>query len=89
LAHPLRYKMTLTKLKRLVKDLKLIGLDGIEIVNSFSSIEDICVSKMIADENEILYSGGSDFHGWAGQTIELGNIPKFDYGDKLVINHLR
>jgi len=88
LAHPLRYKMTLTKLKGLVKDLKLIGLDGIEIVNSFSSIEDIRVSKKIADENELLYSGGSDFHGWTGQTIELGNIPKFDYGDKLVINYL-
>jgi len=89
LAHPLRYKMTLTKLKKLVKDLKLLRLDGIEIVNSFSSAEDVAVSKMIADENELLYSGGSDFHGWADQTIELGNIPKFDYGDKLVINYLR
>lgn len=89
LAHPLRYKITLTKLKKLVKNLKLIGLDGIEIVNSFSSAEDVAVSKMIADENELLYSGGSDFHGWTGQTIELGNIPKFDYGDKLVINYLR
>jgi len=89
LAHPLRYKMTLTKLKKLVKDLKLLGLDGIEIVNSFSSAEDVNVSKMIADENELLYSGGSDFHGWPGQTIMLGNIPKFDYGDKLVINYLR
>jgi len=89
LAHPLRYKMTLTKLKKLVKDLKFLGLDGIEIVNSFSSAEDIAVSKMIADENELLYSGGSDFHGWPGQTIKLGNIPKFDYGDKLVINYLR
>jgi len=89
LAHPLRYKMTLTKLKKLVKNQKLLGLDGIEIVNSFSSAEDVAVSKMIADENELLYSGGSDFHGWAGQTIELGNIPKFDYGDKLAINYLR
>jgi len=89
LAHPLRYKMTLTKLKKLVKDLKLLGLDGIEIVNSFSSAEDMAVSKMIADENELLYSGGSDFHGWIGQKIELGNIPKFDYGEKLVINYLK
>jgi len=89
LAHPLRYKITLTKLKKLVKDLKFSGLDGIEIVNYFSSSEDIRVSKMIADENEILYSGGSDFHGWTGQTIELGNIPEFDYGDKLVIKYLR
>ena len=89
LAHPLRYKMTLNKLKKFVKDLKFLGLDGIEIVNSFSSLEDIRVSKMIADENEILYSGGSDFHGWTDQKIEVGNIPKFDYGEKLVINYLR
>jgi len=89
LAHPLRYKMTLNKLKKLVKDLKFLGLDGIEVVNSFSSADDIRVSKMIADENEMLYSGGSDFHGWNDQTIELGNIPKFDYGEKLVINYLR
>jgi len=89
LAHPLRYKMTLNKLKKLVKDLKFLGLDGIEIVNSFSSLEDIRVSKMIADENEILYSGGSDFHGWTDQKIQVGNIPKFDYGEKLVINYLR
>jgi len=89
LAHPLRYKMTLNKLKKLVKDLKFLGLDGIEVVNSFSSADDIRVSKMIADENEMLYSGGSDFHGWNNQTIELGNIPKFDYGEKLVINYLR
>jgi len=89
LAHPLRYKMRLNKLKKLVKDLKFFGLDGIEVVNSFSSAEDIRVSKMIADENEMLYSGGSDFHGWNDQTIELGNIPKFDYGEKLVINYLR
>ena len=89
LAHPLRYKMTLNKLKKLVKDLKFLGLDGIEVVNSFSSADDIRVSKMIADENEMLYSGGSDFHGWNDQTIELGDIPKFDYGEKLVINYLR
>jgi len=89
LAHPLRYKITLTKLKKLAKDLKEVGLDGIEIVNSFSRPEDISVSKMIADENGLLYSGGSDFHGWNDQTIELGKIPKFDYGKKLVINYLR
>jgi len=75
-------------LKKLVKNQKLLGLDGIEIVNSFSSAEDAAVSKMIADENDLLYSAGSDFHGWTGQTIKLGNIPKFDYGDKLVINYL-
>jgi len=88
LAHPLRYKLTLTKMKKLVSDLKEIGLDGIEIVNSFSSLDDIAKSKKIADEHELLYSCGSDFHGWPNQCIELGKIPLYDYGKKFVLNYL-
>jgi len=88
LAHPLRYKLTLTKMKKLVSELKEIGLDGIEIVNSFSSLDDIAKSKTIADEYELLYSCGSDFHGWPNQSIELGKIPLYDYGKKFVLNYL-
>jgi len=88
LAHPLRYKLTLTKMKKLVSELKDIGLDGIEIVNSFSSLDDIAISKKIADDYELLYSCGSDFHGWPNQNIELGKIPLYDYGNRFVLNHL-
>ena len=88
LAHPLRYKLSLTKMKKLVSELKEIGLDGIEIVNSFSSLDDIAKSKKIADEYELLYSCGSDFHGWSNQSIELGRIPLYDYGKKFVLNYL-
>jgi len=89
LAHPLRYKITLTKLKKLVNSLKTLGLDGIEIVNSFSRFEDIKIAKLIADENELLYSSGSDYHGWPNQTIQLGGVPEYDFGRKSVINYLR
>jgi len=89
LAHPLRYKMTLTKLKKLVHSLKILGLDGIEIVNSFSKFEDIKIAKLIADENELLYSSGSDYHGWPNQTIQLGGVPEYDFGRKSVIDYLR
>ena len=88
LAHPLRYKITLTKLKKLVTNLSLLGLDGIEIVNSFSRFEDIKIAKMIADENELLYSSGSDYHGWPNQTIQLGGTPEYDFGRKSVMNYL-
>ena len=88
LAHPLRYKLTLTKMKKLVSELKEIGLDGVEIVNSFSSLDDITKSKTIADDYELLYSCGSDFHGWPNQSIELGKIPLYDYGKKFVLNYL-
>jgi len=88
LAHPLRYNLTLTKMKKLISELKDIGLDGIEIVNSFSSLDDIVKSKKVADEYELLYSCGSDFHGWPNQSIELGKIPLYDYGKKFVVNYL-
>jgi len=88
LAHPLRYKITLTKLKKLVKNLKLLGLDGIEIVNSFSGFEDIKIAKMIADQNELLYSSGSDYHGWPNQTIKIGGTPEYDFGRKSVMHFL-
>ena len=89
LAHPLRYKITFTKLKKLVNSLKTLGLDGIEIANSFSRFEDIKIAKLIADENELLYSSGSDYHGWPNQTIQLGGVPEYDFGRKSVINYLR
>jgi len=88
LAHPLRYRMTLTKLKKIVNELMLLGLDGLEIVNSYSRSEDIKITKMIADENKLLYSSGSDYHGWSNQTIELGGTPEYDFGKKSVINYL-
>jgi len=75
-------------MKKLVSELKEIGLDGIEIVNSFSGLDDIVKSKKIADEYELLYSCGSDFHGWPNQSIELGKIPLYDYGKKFVLNYL-
>ena len=80
--------MTLTKLRKLVNSLKTLGLDGIEIVNSFSRFEDIKIAKMIADENKLLYSSGSDYHGWPNQTIELGGTPKYAFGKQSVMNYL-
>ena len=47
LAHPHRYKMSLTKLRKLARDLKMEGLDAIEIVNSFSKHEDIAIAKKL------------------------------------------
>jgi len=88
LAHPLRYKLTLSKLKKVISALKNLGLDGLEIVNSFSSYEEICLMKNTADENRLLYSFGSDFHGWPNQNIMIGKIPTFDYGENSILDRL-
>jgi len=88
LAHPLRYRLTLSKLKKVISSLKNLGLDGLEIVNSFSSYEEICLMKNTADENRLLYSFGSDFHGWPNQNIMIGKIPTFDYGENSILDRL-
>ena len=88
LAHPFRYKLTLSKLKKIIISLKNVGLDGLEIVNSFSTSEETHLIKNIADENHLLYSFGSDFHGWPNQNIKIGGIPAFDYGDNSILDRL-
>jgi len=88
LAHPFRYKLTLSKLKKIIISLKDAGLDGLEIVNSFSTSEETHLIKNIADENHLLYSFGSDFHGWPNQNIKIGGIPAFDYGDNSILDRL-
>lgn len=72
LAHPLLYHMSTVTLQRLIDDLKAVGLDGIEaIYSSYTTGEEQFVKKL-ARENNLLISGGSDFHGENKPSIHLG-----------------
>lgn len=72
LAHPLLYGMSTVTLQCLIDDLKAVGLDGIEaIYSSYTAGEEQFVKKL-ARENNLLISGGSDFHGENKPTIHLG-----------------
>ncbi|MGN0482858.1 MAG: PHP domain-containing protein [Lachnospiraceae bacterium] len=73
LAHPLLYHLNTDRLKKLVKDLTESGLDGMEAVYSTFSPNDMKNMKELARENNLLVSGGSDFHGSNKPYIQLGS----------------
>lgn len=72
LAHPLLYHMSTLSLQRLIDDLKVVGLDGIEAIYSTYTTGEEQLVKKIAAENDLLISGGSDFHGENKPAIHLG-----------------
>ena len=67
-------------LRRMVKKLKNYGLDGFECYYSMFSPDETALLLEIAEQQEMLCSGGSDFHG--------GNRPGIDIasgGGKMII----
>ena len=75
IAHPARYKMTATKLRRLVTEFKHLGGAGIEVVSGRQHPEEIKNLAKLANDFELLASRGSDFHSPDNTWVELGRIP--------------
>lgn len=71
LAHPF-LKLNEAQLRAFIKEALPYGLDGIETEYPLFSQEETILARRIADENGLLRSGGSDFHGQAKPDIALG-----------------
>jgi 3',5'-nucleoside bisphosphate phosphatase len=74
IAHPFRYRMTHTKIKKLIRDFKEAYGDGFEVVNANSSREEIALGNQWSEDFDLLVSCGSDFHGWPNQRVQIGNL---------------
>lgn len=72
-AHPLRYKLTASWMRRFLAAFKESGGQAIEVVTGRSSVEDIRVSMNYAKKFELTASLGSDFHV-PDQWVELGRL---------------
>lgn len=72
LAHPLLYKMGTKVLENMLTNLKAAGLTAIEAYYSTHSPSDTKYIKRLAEENQLLLSGGSDFHGSNKKNLNLG-----------------
>lgn len=73
IAHPARYKITATKLRRLITDFKEAGGVGFEVVSGRQHPEEVKTLARLAEKFELFASCGSDFHtpdSWA----ELGKL---------------
>lgn len=72
LAHPLLYGFTPSQLDTCIELLKGCGLRGIETYYSTYSPADERNMKRLADRHQLLWSGGSDFHGSVKPHIQIG-----------------
>ena len=84
LAHPLRYRMTNTKVKRMMSDLATNGCDAVEVVTGSSSADEITLTNQWASELGLLASSGSDYHGWPNQRIHIGNLQNLPNADRAI-----
>lgn len=72
LAHPLLYHLPADELSELVKKLKTFGLAGIEAIYTSNTGCDESDMRRLARLNDLLLSGGSDFHGANKPDIDIG-----------------
>lgn len=72
LAHPLLYHLSYEELDSLVSLLKNNGLQGIEAIYSSNIDNDETDMRQLARKYNLFITGGSDFHGIAKPTLDLG-----------------
>ena len=88
IAHPLRYRMTNTKIKKLLIDFKGVLGDGIEVVTGTSTEDEVKLSNQWAKDYNLLASCGSDFHGWPNQRVRIGNLRNLPDPEKAIWRYL-
>lgn len=74
LAHPLRYNMTNTWIKRFLTSFKNSGGQSIEVVTGNTNTDEIHRSSKYAQQFSLYGSVGSDFHSPANTWVELGKL---------------
>ena len=88
IAHPFRYRMTHTKIKKMLNDFKLASGDGFEVVNANSSEEEISLGNQWSKNFDLLASIGSDFHGWPNQRVQIGNLADLPSPSRAIWSYL-
>lgn len=74
LAHPRRYRITASRLRKFLAAFVEAGGESIEVVCGNSNPEDIHISARFAREFGLLGSSGSDFHSPESSWVELGRL---------------
>jgi predicted metal-dependent phosphoesterase TrpH len=80
IAHPARYRLTRSKLKRLVGEFVDSGGVGLEVVSGSHSVDEMRHMGAVAREHRLFASCGSDYHGPENAWIELGRLRGLPHG---------
>ena len=72
IAHPLKYRYTAMKLRRLIVDFVAAGGGVIEVLSGYQTLDQIAQLKRLARQFDLEVSAGSDFHRDAPYSAPLG-----------------
>ena len=84
IAHPARYPLTRSKLRRLIGEFAAAGGEALEVVSGSHSRDDYFTMARHARDFGLLASAGSDYHGPEHPWIELGRLPELPDGCKAI-----
>lgn len=71
LAHPHSVSDDRRVLKSLIREMKLMGLDGLEVFNNLCYKDDMIFLESLCLEFDLAMTGGSDFHGYEDD-VQIG-----------------
>ena len=80
LAHPARYRMTATKLRRCLGEFRECGGVGMEVVSGSHTPDQVRTMAALCRNEGLLASCGSDYHGPENPWIRLGELPPLPAG---------
>ncbi len=80
LAHPARYRLTASKLRRLIGEFRECGGVGMEVVSGSHSRDEALTMAAHSRTAQLLASRGSDFHGPENPWVELGRLAELPPG---------
>jgi predicted metal-dependent phosphoesterase TrpH len=84
LAHPKKYKLTRTKLVKLVDDFCAAGGESIEVISGNQTDDVTRVLSKLCQQKDMFASCGSDFHHPGQAWCELGKVPPLPAGCKAI-----
>lgn len=84
IAHPARYKMTRSRLRRLADAFVAAGGEGLEVVSGSHSRDEYFSMAQLSRDFGLAASAGSDYHGPEHPWIELGCLPDLPPGCRAV-----
>jgi len=87
IAHPGRYKLSKTGMRRLLGEFRDAGGDAIEILTSSHTPAQFTEYAAYARVFDLLGSSGSDYHGPGESWLELGGLPEMPAGAAPVWKH--
>jgi predicted metal-dependent phosphoesterase TrpH len=80
IAHPARYGMTASKLRRLFGEFRELGGVGLEVVSGSHTRDNVYAMAAHARTERLLASCGSDYHGPENPWVRLGQLSELPAG---------